>query len=252
MARTSARLSTALEQPAVRRDRTRLEEFVAYCRRNPPLVIGAAIMGLILLFCALGPVFVNTKHAQPLSAIPFQRPSAAYPLGTDDNGRDLMAVMVVGLPVTLRIGFLAGAVGLLIGIVLGVIAGFRGGFIDAVIRTTVDILLTVPSLLILTTIAASIKGFISANILALVIASLAWRGPARTIRAQVLTLRERGYILMAQRSGAGTFEVLTRELLPNLLPFLAAGFVGAVALAILSSIGLEASASGRRTSRRWA
>ena len=57
---------------------------------------------------------------------------------------------------------------------------------------------------------------------------------------QVLTLRERGYILMARRSGAGTFEVLTRELLPNLLPFLAASFVAAVALAILSSIGLEA------------
>src|SRR5688572_17867659 len=121
MARTSARLSTALEQPAIGRDRTRLEAFLAYCRRNPPLVIGAAIMGLILLFCALGPLFVNTKHAQPLSAIPFLPPSATYPLGTDDNGRDLLAVMVVGLPITLRIGFLAGAVGLLIGAVLGIV-----------------------------------------------------------------------------------------------------------------------------------
>jgi peptide/nickel transport system permease protein len=240
MARTSARLSTALEQPGIRRDRTRLEAFLAYCRRNPPLVYGAAIIVLLILFSVLGPVFVNTKHAQPLSALPFLGPSATYPLGTDDNGRDLLAVMVVGLPVTLRIGFLAGAVGLLIGIVLGVIAGYLGGFIDAIVRTAVDILLTVPSLLILTTIAASIKGFISANILALVIASLAWRGPTRTVRAQVLTMRERGYILMARRSGAGMAEVLIRELLPNLLPFLAASFVSAVALAILSSIGLEA------------
>ena len=240
MARTSATLATAIPRPGLGRDRTRLEAFLAYCRRNPPLVLGAAIMTAIILFSLLGPVFVDTKRAQPLSAPAFLAPSATYPLGTDDNGRDLMAVMVVGLPITLRIGFLAGAVGLLIGAILGIIAGFRGGIIDAVIRTAVDILLTVPSLLVLTTIAASIKGFISANILALVIASLAWRGPTRTVRAQVLTLRERGYILMAQRSGAGTFEVLARELLPNLLPFLAASFVSAVALAILSSIGLEA------------
>lgn len=240
MARISAQLATAHDQPTIRRERTRVEAFLAYCRRNPQLVAGAAIMALLLLFCLLGPLFVDTKHAQPLSALPFLPPSATYPLGTDDNGRDLLAVMVVGLPLTLRIGFLAGAVGLLIGVVLGIIAGFRGGIIDAVIRTTVDILLTVPSLMILTTIAASIKGFISVNILALVIASLAWRGPTRTVRAQVLTLRERGYILMAQRSGAGTAEVLVRELLPNLLPFLAASFVSAVALAILTSIGLEA------------
>lgn len=240
MARTSAQLSTALERPTIRRDRTRSEAFWAYCRRNPSLVVGAAILVALFLFSLLGPLFVNIKHAQPLSAVPFLPPSAAYPLGTDDNGRDLLAVMVVGLPVTMRIGFLAGAVGLLIGIILGTLAGYWGGVFDAIVRTAVDIFLTVPSLMILTTIAASIKGFISANILALVIASLAWRGPTRTIRAQVLTLRERGYILMARRSGAGTAEVLFRELLPNLLPFLAASFVAAVALAILSSIGLEA------------
>src|SRR4051812_44041102 len=103
MARTSATLSTTIERPGLGRDRTRGEAFLAYCRRNPPLVIGAAIMAAIILFSVLGPFFVNTKHAQPLSAIPFLSPSAAYPLGTDDNGRDLLAVMVVGLPITLRI-----------------------------------------------------------------------------------------------------------------------------------------------------
>lgn len=240
MATTSVDPATAFERPGLGRDRTRVEALLAYCRRNPQLVIGAAILAAIFLFSLLGPVFVDTKRAQPLSAPAFLAPTAAYPLGTDDNGRDLLAVMVVGLPITLRIGFLAGAVGLLIGVILGILSGYLGGILDAVVRTAVDILLTVPSLMILTTIAASIKGFISANILALVIASLAWRGPTRTVRAQVLTLRERGYVLMAKRSGVGTFEVLVRELLPNLLPFLAASFVSAVALAILSSIGLEA------------
>ncbi len=251
MARTSAQLSTAREQPAIGRDRTRFEALLAYCRRNPQLVAGAAIMALILLFCLLGPVFVNTKHAQPLSAVPFLPPSAAYPLGTDDNGRDLLAVMVVGLPLTLRIGFLAGAVGLLIGAILGIIAGFRGGIIDAVIRTAVDILLTVPSLMILTTIAASIKGFISVNILALVIASLAWRHPTRIVRSQVLTLKERGYVERARALGARDGYIIRTHILPNALPLIFANTVLIVAVAILSEAALAFLGLGDPTRVSW-
>ncbi len=76
--------------------------------------------------------------------------------------------------------------------------------------------------------------------MALVIASLAWRHPTRIIRAQVLTMRERAYVQVARRSGMNTAEIIVRELLPNLFPFLAASFVGAVSGAILFSIGLEA------------
>ncbi len=104
----------------------------------------------------------------------------------------------------------------------------------------VDTLLTVPALLVLIIIAASIKGVISVTIMGLVIASLAWMNPTRTIRAQVLTLRERGYIDLARLSGMSTFKVIVSEMLPNLLPYLAAGFVGAVSSAVLASIGLEA------------
>lgn len=226
-------------RPALR-DRTRFQAALAYCGRNPHLVIGAGLLLALLLIGLLGPLVVDVKHAQPLSAMPYQAPSREYPLGTDDQGRNLLAVLVTGLPLTLRIGFLAGGVGLAIGTVLGFVAGYRGGIVDAVIRMLVDTLLTVPGLLILITIAASIKGFISVNIMALVIASLAWRQPTRTIRSQVLTLRERAYVQIARRSGMSEWEIIVKELFPNLLPFLAASFVSAVSYAILASIGLEA------------
>ncbi len=221
-------------------ERTAVQAVLAYCRRNPQLVIGASMILALLLVGVLGPLFVDPKAAQPLSAPTARPPSREYPLGTDDYGRNLLAVMVTGLPLTLRIGFLAGALGLLVGTFLGFVAGYMGGPVDAVIRTLVDTSLTVPGLLILITIAASIKGFISVNIMALVIASLAWRQPSRTVRAQVLTLRDRGYVQLARRSGMNGAEIIVKELLPNLLPFLAASFVGAVSYAILSSIGLEA------------
>jgi peptide/nickel transport system permease protein len=222
------------------RERTPREATVAYCRRNPQVVIGGAMVLFLLLICWIGPLFVNVSTADPLSALPAQAPSRTYLLGTDDQGRNLLAVMIAGLPATLRIGFLAGAIGLGIGIVLGFLAGYLGGIVDATIRIAVDTLLTVPGLLILITIAASIKTFISVNVMALVIASLAWRHPTRIIRAQVLTMRERAYVQVAQRSGMNTLEIIVRELLPNLFPFLAASFVGAVSGAVLFSIGLEA------------
>ena len=148
--------------------------------------------------------------------------------------------MVVGVPLTMRIGLLAGTVGLGLGIFLGFTSGYMGGKIDTVIRGLVDTLLTVPGLVVLVSIASTIREEISVNIMALVVASLAWMWPTRTIRSQVLTMRERAYVQMAKLNGMSNGEIIWKELFPNLLPYLAANFTNAVNWAILSSIGLEA------------
>ncbi len=213
---------------------------LAYLRRNPALLGGLLLLAALLAIGLIGPLFIDTKLAQPLSAMPARPPSREYPLGTDDQGRNLLAVAVVGLPLTLKVGFIAGAVAIGLGTLLGFIAGYVGGLTDTIIRGVADILLTVPGLVVLITIAASIKGVISVEIMALVVASLAWMWPTRTIRSQVLTLRERAYVQMAKLSGMRTREIIFFELLPNLLPYIAASFVGAVSSAILASVGLEA------------
>jgi peptide/nickel transport system permease protein len=211
-----------------------------YARRNPTLVFGLVLLLAIVSVGIIGPVFVDTRNAEPASVIPDQEPSSDYPIGTDDQGRDLLSVLVAGVPLTLRVGFIAGTVGLVVGTALGLLSGYRGGLVDAVIRTVVDTLLTVPGLLVLIIIADSIKEVISINLMALIVACLAWMYPARAIRAQVLTLRERSYVQMAALSGSEGLEIVAREILPNLLPYLAASFVGAVSSAVLASIGLEA------------
>jgi peptide/nickel transport system permease protein len=228
------------EDTRARGEHRRLRAVGAYCRRNPQLVAGVVLVGILLLVGPVGSHFVDVKRAQPLSDIPSMPPGTGLPLGSDDQGRDLMAVMVAGLPLTLAVGFLAGGLGLMIGSVLGMVSGSVGGALDAFVRMVVDTLLTVPALLVLIIIASSIKGVISIAIMALVIASLAWMNPTRTVRAQVLTLRERGYIQFARLSGMSHWKIIVFEMLPNLLPYLAAGFVGAVSAAVLASIGLEA------------
>lgn len=221
-------------------DRTRVQAILAYCRRNPSILIGSGLLLSLLVISVIGPLAIDTKEAEPLSAFPALPPSWDYPLGTDNHGRNLLAVIVSGLPSTLQIGFLAGAIGLGLGTVLGFLSGYLGGVLDAVVRLLVDALITVPGLLVLVTIAASLQTFISVTTMALIIASLSWRYPTRIIRAQVLTMRERGYIQVARRNGMNTAEIIFREMLPNLMPFLAASFVAAVSGAILFSVGLEA------------
>jgi peptide/nickel transport system permease protein len=211
-----------------------------YARRNPNLVFGLFLLLILLVFSVGGRFVVDVSNADPLSVSPEKPPSWVYPFGTDSQGRDLLAVMVAGTPLTLRIGVIAGVIGLGVGTALAFISAFYGGAVDAVIRSIVDISLTVPGLLVLIIAAVFLKQGLTVDQMALIVALLAWRWPARTIRSQVLTLRERAWVQVAHMSGVGGLRIIFFELMPNLLPYLAASLVGAIASAILASIGLEA------------
>jgi peptide/nickel transport system permease protein len=93
--------------------------------------------------------------------------------------------------------------------------------------------------MVLVVIASMLSG-VSVEMMGVVIAALAWMWPARTVRSQVLTIRERAYVHVARLSGMSPLGIIVRELMPNLLPFIAASFVGTIAAAILASIGLSA------------
>jgi peptide/nickel transport system permease protein len=217
-----------------------MQKFGRFLWHNPRITTGLALICCMLLFWLIGMATIGISKAVPLSGPPDMPPSARYPLGTDSAGRQLLPVLIAGVPLTLEVGLLAGGVGLLIGTVLGFSAGYFGGAIDSVIRTVADVILPIPALAVLVVIASTIHVLLSVEIMALVIASLAWMYPTRTIRAQVLSMRNRAYLDVARFSGEGHFKLIFRELMPNLLPYLAASFVGAVGAGILAGIGLEA------------
>jgi len=212
---------------------------VGYMRRNVSLVVGIVLLLALALFVGIGHLVVDTSKSRPLSAPAVRPPSAEHPFGTDRQGRDLLATMVAGTPLTLRIGFIAGFLGVGIGSLLGFVSAYYRGTVDTVIRGVVDIGLTVPGLLVLIIIAVSVKKGLTVDQMGIIVASLAWLNPARTIRAQVLSLRERGYVEVARLSGMSGPEIIVKELMPNLLPYLAATLVNAVSSAILASVGLE-------------
>jgi peptide/nickel transport system permease protein len=204
------------------------------------LVVGIVIIAAVVLLGLVGPLVVDVSGAKVGSDIPDLTPSLEHPLGTDTVGRDLLSVIIVGTPMTLSIGLIAGLIGLSVGIAFGFVSGYYGGLADILLRGAADVFLTVPGLLILVVIASSTKGAVNVQTEALVVSALAWMWPTRTIRSQVLSMRERGYIQVARFSGSSDARIIVEEMLPNLLPYLAASFVGAVAAAVLASIGLEA------------
>jgi peptide/nickel transport system permease protein len=211
-----------------------------YARRNPALTIGVLLLASLLLFAFVGAELYGTANAAPLSVAVNQAPSAAYPLGTDQQARDMLAVIIAGTPLTLEIGVIAGVIGTVIGTFLAFAAGYYRGFIDTLIRTLVDVGLTVPSLVILIVIAISVHGNLTVTQVGLVVASTAWLWPTRSMRSQVLSLRERTYVQVGRLSGMGGPEIIVREMIPNLIPFIAASLVIAISQAVLASIGLEA------------
>ena len=107
------------------------------------------------------------------------------------------------------------------------------------IRLLIDVFLTIPNLMVLIVIASMLSG-VSVEQMGIIIAAWAWMWPARTVRSQVLTIRERAYVQVSRLNGMSPLAIIIRELMPNLLPFVAASLVGTIAAAILASIGLSA------------
>jgi peptide/nickel transport system permease protein len=213
---------------------------------NPPLLAGTVLLAAMAAFSLLGRLFWDVELARPLSVPVAEPPSLDHPFGTDASGRDMLAVMIAGTLLTIKVGLIAGALGVALGTALAFIAAWFGGWADRIVCFAVDVLLTVPGLLVLIVLASSIPGQLTTTTMALVIAALAWREPARQIRAQVLVMRQSLYVRMARLAGAGNWEIIFAEIMPNLLPYLGACLVGAVAGAVLASVGLEALGLGAR------
>jgi peptide/nickel transport system permease protein len=218
---------------------SRLTLLLRYLRRNKSLAVGLLILLGLIIFTTHGLLTADLDNAYPLSVKTKQPPGLEFPFGTDYFGRDLYVAMVVGLWQTALIGVLAGALGTLIGVVLGFTSAYFGGWIDAAIKSLCQILTPIPAFLIQVIIASSLdKRDVTIFTMAFVVVLLAWMGPTLVVRAQVLTMKERQFVAVAKLSGMGDLGIIFGEIMPNLLPFIAAAFVDQVFKAVFASFYL--------------
>ena len=227
---------------------------------NPTLIAGLVLVLLVIVSEWILPVFIDTDQiavgSGPPSVVPsfgptpdlaagFVEATSDHPLGTDSRGRDMLAVLAVGTPRTLKIGLIGAGLGTLTGIILGFSAGYMRGKVDTVLSTLADTAMTIPGLAVLV-VVASVVGEIGVVSMGLIMAAFAWPMPTRVLRSQVLTMRDRRYVVMARMSGTSTPGVMFKEIMPNLLPYLAASFTESVAGVILAVTSIETLGLGSR------
>ncbi|GIW04028.1 MAG: peptide ABC transporter permease [Thermomicrobiales bacterium] len=183
-------------------------------RRYKPGLAGGAIVLLLILIAIFAPVVAPYSPTEKVGrrATP---PSMAHPLGLDEIGRDVLSRLIFGTRVALIVGIGAMAVALVIGVTVGAIAGYFGGKVDLALSRVVDALMAFPLLALLITLAALFEPHLR-NVV-IVIGVTVWASYARVVRADVLSLREREYIIAARAIGARSPRIIARHMLPNVL-----------------------------------
>lgn len=215
-----------------------VKSIVGFFRDNWLFTLGLSLLGSLYLFGVIGALLIDPTNAD-MGANPLNLPpSREHPLGTERFGRDVFTVMVLGIPTTFKIGLLAGGVGVAIGALIGLVAGYYKGYLDTLVIGMADVMLVIPALAILITISAYVR-VMTVEMMAIIVGLLAWPLPARVIRSQTLSLRERLFVEVARLNGQNDGEIIFLQILPNLTAYLAAAFVGSVSSGILAAVGLE-------------
>jgi peptide/nickel transport system permease protein len=212
-------------------------EFWARFRRNKLAMSGLIMVGGLFLVSLFAPWLAPyDPNFIDLKAV-LMPPNAAHWLGTDPLGRDVLSRIIYGSQVSLKVGFVAVGLATFIGIIVGALAGYYKGWVDLILMRFVDLMLCFPSFFLILAVIALLEP--SIWIIMVVIGITSWMGVARLVRAELLSLKEREFVVAAQALGASDMRLILRHLLPNALaPVMVSATLG-VAGAILTESALS-------------
>ncbi len=212
--------------------------YIRLLLRNSKFLVGMIVFVTLVVVAMTVNLFVQPELRRAGSFPPRLAPGPGRPLGTDSLGRSIAIQLGEAIPKSLQVGLIAATIGTLGGALVGFISGYFGGAVDSGSRILIDVFLAVPSLLFLILIASLVRG-VRLQTMALVIGAFAWAWPARQVRAQVLSLKERPFVQVARLSGMSGLEIIFRELMPHMFQWLGANFVNAFLVAVLAESALS-------------
>jgi peptide/nickel transport system permease protein len=195
----------------------RRSDFLYYALHNSKLVFGLSLEAVFVLAALFGPLI--SPHNMTDYFLPHQAPSAKHWMGTDYFGHDVFAQLVNGLRVSYLVGALGALCAALVGMALGFVAGYRGGLLDDVLQMVTNIMVMIPSLVLLVVIGAYLKtrGVLFEGVF---IGLTTWPWVARAVRAQTFTLRSREFVDLARLSGRRAYSIVVRDIAPNMASYL--------------------------------
>jgi peptide/nickel transport system permease protein len=241
-------------------------------KRNKLAIFGLAFIIFLILLAVIGPFFYGDPNAanfketnMPPMGLPFVRSvynpqtdnftsttiygTKEHPLGTDNIGRDMLAMLISGARISLLVGLIATGIALILGTIIGVLSAYLGGWVDNALMRFTDIMMTFPFFLLLVLIV-SIYGP-SLAIIVLAIGLTGWTGAARLIRSESLSLRTREFVAAAKAMGAGDNRVVFRHLIPNVISLIIVLATLAIPGVILAEAALSFIGLGDPSKTSW-
>jgi peptide/nickel transport system permease protein len=203
---------------------------------NKRALIGSLILLGFILMALFGPT-IFPLDMNPKFNLVYAPPSLEHPLGCDYIGVDILTEIIWGARDVLTIVVIAGVITVVLGSIVGLVAGYFGGIVDLLLNTLVDVVLTIPGLPLVMVLAGLIQTRDPVSI-GLILSANAWAALARSMRSQVLSIKERDFIEASRAMGIGRLRIVFYDVLPILMPFVGINFLFAVVQSLYASVAL--------------
>ena len=209
----------------------------ATLRRHPRLAIGGTLVVLLLFTAVFAPLLTPYDPVSGDISVSLDPPSLSHWLGTDDQGRDVLARVLYGSRISLSVAAISVSIGLVVGVSIGILAGYAGGLVDLLLMRLIDALLAFPAVLLAISITAALGPQIQNAMIAIGVVAIPVY--ARLTRAQILALKEREYVTAARAIGVSPLRIALQHLLPNIANTLIVQATLTTAFAILQEAVLS-------------
>lgn len=214
---------------------TTVKEFFTVIWENKMSRVGFIILVFFLLLSIIGPMLVAVPTSNYLERL--QAPCAEHWLGTDYAGRDIFFQFIHGSRAVLLVAFYAAVFSIIFACAIGIFAGLVGGKMDTFLMLVTNIVLTMPSFPV-TMVLSMIVNVNNDVLFGLILSLWSWAGLAKAIRSQVLVLKHKEFIEVSKIMGISSFNIITKDVVPNIISFIAINFIGIMKGAIMTSVGL--------------
>ena len=214
----------------------RIENVLSALKHDKLAIASLVFLVIIIALALLAPILPldpNTTNVRNM----FQPPSPEHWFGTDDIGRDYLSRVIYGGRVSLLVGFLAMITCVCVGVLVGTVSGYCGGWIDSILMRIVDIMSSIPWMVLVTVISLFLKRGLKSIII--VIGFFTWMEIARLVRAETLSLKEREYVMYAKFVGIPGYVIILKHIIPSVLPTIIIAASTGIANAIMTESSLS-------------
>ncbi|HEX6507122.1 MAG TPA: ABC transporter permease [Chloroflexota bacterium] len=220
---------------------------------SPISTIGFLLLALFIIVAIIGPLIAPYDPALMGAGLPSQAPSAQHWLGTTQTGQDVWSQLLVGTRTSLIVGFTVAILTTALAVLIGSISGYLGGWVDDGLTLLTNVFLTIPTLPLTIVFASYAAAFHvrGLGVIIVVLTLTGWAWGARVKRSQILSLRNKDFVMAAKVSGENWFRIMVAEVLPNMLSLIASTFIFAAIFAVLTEAALEFIGLGDLNSTTW-